>query len=125
MTQTIVTNTYTQGTAIILTTEKPFTAVDGTTVIDPDRVMIGFQVSGEPTQIYTFTYNYGTGDPTGTIVRTGLGSYQASIDSSLYPTGVWVYSIACKPTSVAHDTTKTKVRIEGQLIVTPASFTMS
>ena len=125
MTQTIITNTYVQGTTIILTTEQPFTAVDGVTAVDPDRVMIGFQIGGDPTKIYTFDYNHGVGDLTGTIVRTGLGSYQANIDTSLYSAGVWVYSIACEPiASIAHDTTKTKVRVEGQLIVVPASFPM-
>jgi hypothetical protein len=117
-------NTYIQGTSITITTQNPFTAIDGT-IVDPDVVLFGFLVDGVPTQLYTFTYTYGIGDPTGTIVRLGLGTYQATFDTSNYPTGVWVYSIGCEPSSsVNHDTTKTKVRAENQIIVNPASFLM-
>jgi len=125
MTATVTTNTYTQGTAVTITTTNPITAVDGTTIVDPDVVLFGFQVDGDSSQTYTFTYTYGTGDPTGTIVRTGLGLYQATFDTSAYPTGVWVYSIACEPSSsINHDTTKTKIREMGQLVVNPAPFAL-
>jgi hypothetical protein len=124
MAQTIVNNEYIQGTTVTLTTTNPFTAVDGT-VIDPDVVLFGFQVDGVSDQTYTFTYTFGTGDPTNTIVRTGIGLYNASIDTSAYPTGVWVYSIGCEPNDMVNqDYTKTKVRKEGQLVVNPASFQM-
>jgi hypothetical protein len=125
MTQTLVTNSYVQGTAITFAISEPFTAADGVTIVDPDVVLFGFQVDGITSQTHTFTYTYGTGDPTGTIVRLGLGTYQAVIDTSSYPTGVWVYSIAGEPKSIVnHDATKTKIRVENQVIVTPASFSM-
>jgi len=118
------TNHYTQGTAITLATKEPFTAIDGT-IIDPDVVLFGFQIDGDSSKTYTFTYTYGTGDPTGTIVRTGLGLYQATIDSDAYAPGVWVYSIACEPSSsVNHDSTKTKIRRMNQLIVDAPPFSL-
>jgi len=115
-------NTYIQGTSITLATTGPFTALDGT-IIDPDRVWIGFQVDGISSQTYTFHYDYGTGDTTGTIQRLGLGLYSATFDTMNYPTGVWNYSIACEPVStIAHDTTQTKVRNDYSLIVIPGAF---
>jgi hypothetical protein len=123
MSAAITTNIYTQGTAVTIATVQPFTAIDGVTIIDPDVVMFGFQIDGEASQTYTFTYTYGTGDPTNTIIRTGIGSYQATFDTSLYSAGVWVYSVACQPsTAINHDATKTKVRQMGQLIVEAAPF---
>ena len=102
-----------------------FTAVDGVTIIDPDKVLFGFQINGDSDKIYTFTYTYGVGDPTNTIVRTGLGLYKASIDTSTYYSGVWTYSFAAVPDpAIAHDYTKTKVRKEGHVLVEDASFSM-
>lgn len=124
MAQTLVTNNYTKGTAITFEVSSPFTAVDGT-IIDPDKVLFGFQIDGDLDKVYTFTYKYGTGDTTGTIVRTGLGLYKASIDTSLYDSGMWTYSFAAEPDpTIAHDYTKTKVRKEGHVIVVDASFPM-
>jgi hypothetical protein len=124
MAQTLVTNTYTKGTAITFETSAPFTAVNGT-IIDPDKVLFGFQINGDVDKVYTFTYTYGVGDHTGTIVRTGLGLYKASIDTSNYDSGTWTYSFACEPdSSISHDYTQTKIRKEGHVIVVDASFPM-
>jgi hypothetical protein len=120
--QGITVNTYIQGTSITIATSSPFTAIDGT-IIDPDRVWIAFQVDGVASQTYTFHYDNGIGDTTGTIVRTGLGLYQATFDTMNYPTGVWNYSIACEPVStIGNDTTQTKVRNDYSLIVVPGVF---
>ena len=119
------TNIYDFGTAITFKTKTPFTSVDGVAV-DPDKVLFGFQIDGDSAQTYVFTYIWGVGDPTGTIVRTGVGVYQATIDTSDYAAGVWNYSIAGEPlSSVNHDATKTKVRVEDAVIVTVPSFPMS
>lgn len=118
------TNIYTFGTAVTFKTKAPFTSVDGV-IVDPDRVLFGFEIDGESSQLHIFTYNFGTGDPTGTIVRTGVGVYQATIDTSAYVPGVWIYSFACEPvTAIGHDSTKTKVRVEDSVIVRAASFAM-
>ena len=121
--QTLNINTYVQGTAITFGTQVPFTAADGITLVDPDQVLFGFIINNDPTEVYTFTYTQGTGDPTGTIVRDSLGSYHATIDTLVYTPGVWVYSFAGRPsTSVNLDTTKTEVRAEAQCVVDAPSF---
>jgi hypothetical protein len=120
--QGLTVNTYIKGTSITIATSSAITDINGN-IIDPDRVWIGFQVDGISSQTYTFHYDYGTGDTTGTITRTGPGLYKATFDTMTYPTGVWNYSIACEPVStIAHDTTKTKVRNDYSLIVIPGSF---
>jgi len=120
-------NTYTQGTAIILTTSSPFTAYNGT-IVDPDVVKLGIQINGDDgtVTLLSYTYTYGTGDPTGTIVRTGTGLYMASINSNLYASGVWAYSWMGEPSNaVNHDSTKTQVRADSQLIVSSEPFPLS
>jgi len=120
--QTLNINTYTQGTAITFATQVPFTAINGT-VVDPDQVLFGFIIDNDPTQVYTFIYTNGTGDPTGTIVRDAAGTYHASIDTLAYNPGVWVYSFAGRPNSTVNlDSTKTEVRAEAQCIVEASSF---
>jgi hypothetical protein len=120
--QGLTVNTYIQGTSITIATKNPFTTINGT-IIDPDRVWIAFQVDGISSETYTFHYDYGVGDTTNTIQRQGLGLYSATFDTMSYPTGVWNYSIACEPVStIAHDTTKTKVRNDYSLIVISGSF---
>lgn len=124
MAETLITNTYNTDTSITFETVNPFTAVDGT-IIDPDKVLFGFQIDGDVDKVYTFTYTYGTGDPTGTIVRTGLGLYKASIDPSQYDPGVWTYSMAAVPDpDIAHDYTQTKVRKDGQIVVQGVPFVL-
>lgn len=121
--QPFIANTYVQGTTIQFLTSTPFTAQDNVTIIDPDVVNFGFQINGGEPNI--FTYTFGDGDPTETIVRVGLGTYVASIDTNLYSDGVWVYSFMGEPSDVInHDQTKTKVRAMGELVVLKPSFPM-
>ena len=118
-----IANTYVQGTTVQFFTSKPFLAQDNVTIIDPDQVYFGFQINGG--NIYTFNYTYGVGDPTSTIVRIGLGLYVASIDTSLYGDGVWVYSFMGEPdNAINHDQTKTKVRAMGELVILKPTFPM-
>ena len=121
--QPFIANTYVQGTTIQFFTSAPFTAQDNITIVDPDVVSFGFQTNGNA--IFTWTYIFGVGDPTETIVRLGLGIYSASIDTSFYDTGVWVYSFMGEPDdAVNHDQTKTKVRAMGELVVLDPAFPM-
>ena len=121
--RTFIPNTYVQGTTIQFFTSKPFLAKDNVTIIDPDQVYFGFQINGGTPQI--FNYTYGVGDVTSTIVRIGLGLYVASIDTSLYDDGVWVYSFLGEPDdAINHDQTKTKVRAMGELVVLAPDFPM-
>ena len=117
------TNTYVKGTAITVYTDVPFTAIDGT-IVDPDRVLFGFEINGDSDQTYTFAYNWNVGDPTETIQRIAQGVYSAEIDSSLYPSGVYVYTLAGEPTEVAHDYTKTKVRVDAEFVVIDPPFAL-
>ena len=123
----ITTNIYEKGTSIILTTSTPFTSYAGV-VIDPDVVLLGVQINGNDgtTTLLTYTYTNGTGDPTNTIVRTAIGTYMASIDSGLYPSGVWAYSWMCEPSNAVNvDTSKTKVRSPiSELIVNEPKFAL-
>ena len=121
--QPFIANTYVQGTTIQFLTSTPFTAQDNTTLIDPDVVTFGFQINGGTPNI--FTYTFGVGDTTETIVRLGLGIYVASIDTNLYGDGVWVYSFMGEPSDeINHDQTKTKVRAMGELVVLKPAFPM-
>lgn len=120
-------NTYTQGTAIILTTSSPFTSYTGV-IVDPDVVKLGIQINGDDgtTTLLIYTYTNGTGDPTNTIVRTGIGLYMASINSNLYPSGVWAYSWMGEPSNaVNYDSTKTQIRGDSQLVVKPELFSLN
>ena len=117
------TNTYVKGTAITVYTDVPFTAIDGT-IVDPDRVLFGFEINGDSDQTYTFAYNWNVGDPTETIQRIAQGVYSAEIDSSLYPSGVYVSTLAGEPTEVAHDYTKTKVRVDAEFVVIDPPFAL-
>ena len=119
--QPFIANTYVQGTTIQFFTSTPFTAQDGTTIIDPDQVYFGFSINGGAPQ--TWNYTFGVGDPTETIVRLGLGTFCASIDTDQYGDGVWVYSFLGEPdNAVNHDQTKTKVRANGELVVLKSDF---
>jgi len=118
-----IANTYVQGTTIQFFTSTAFTAADNVTYVDPDIVTFGFQTNGS--QQYVWTYTYNAGDLTDTIKRLGLGLYVASIDTSLYADGVWVYSFMGEPSdAVNHDYTKTKVRAMGELVVLKPTFDM-
>ena len=121
--KTYIANSYVQGTTIQFFTSAPFTAQDNVTIVDPDKVYFGLQINGGTPTI--FEYVYGSGDTTNTIVRLGLGLYVASIDSSLYGDGVWVYSFMGEPDdTINHDQTKTKVRAMGECMVLKPAFPM-
>jgi hypothetical protein len=113
-----------KGTKFRIKTISPFTDLDGI-AIDPDSVTVGFEINGVASSKTVFTYNSGTGDLTGTIVRDGLGLYHADIDSSLYPAGSYVISVACAPTSTAYDASKTKLRQSYLFTVTDNAFSLS
>ena len=102
-----------EGTSVRFYTSQAFTSISGT-VIDPDVVTFSYQVQGL-TQV-TFTYTNGTGDPTGTIVRDATGTYHADIDTTGQP-GNWVWRWAGAPGSSGLDTTKTKVAVEGNVVI--------
>jgi hypothetical protein len=104
-----------EGSTIQFYLDKAFTSISGTAV-DPDQVTFGFEIQGQ--NAIMFTYTWGTGDPTGTIVRTGVGLYYANIDTT-NRAGVWMWQWAGKPTSLNHDTTRTQVVIEGTVTVSP------
>jgi len=102
------------GSTVRFYTSQPFKAIDGTTV-DPDVVQFSYQVQGRSTVSYT--YSYGTGDPTGTIVRSSTGTYYADIDTTNLD-GFWSWRWFGHPSGVInHDTTKTQVATEGSLTV--------
>lgn len=106
---------YIQGTVVRFYTAEPFTDFAGSPV-DPDQVVFGFEIQGQ--NPFSWTYTNGTGDPTGTIVRTGVGEYYANIDTSSYTAGTWVYAWACYATSLDADVSRTQTRAEATVIVT-------
>jgi hypothetical protein len=106
------------GSTVRFYTSQPFKAIDGTTV-DPDVVVFSYSVQGRATT--TFTYTWGTGDPSGTIVRQATGSYYADIDTTNLD-GFWTWRWFGHPSSVGHDTTKTQVATEGSLTVSVANL---
>ena len=108
--------TYIQGTVLRFYTSSAFTSIAGSPV-DPDEVLFGFEIQGQ--NPFSWTYTRGTGDPTGTIQRDGVGLYHADIDSTGYSDGTWVYAWACKATVLDADTTRTQTRAESTVIVTP------
>ena len=94
-----------------------FTSISGTAV-DPDTVTFAWQVQGGASG--TYTYTNGSGDPSSVIVKDGTGLYHADIDTTSFGAGIWLYTWAGKPSS-GHDATKTKVRAEGSVTVSPQS----
>jgi len=123
-------NEYVYGDKIRLTTSTPFTSIDGSPV-DPDVVIIGYQIGGDPTTQVTYTYTHGNTppDPTGSIVRTAVGSYYLEVKTRLLDpsvaVGTWDYSIIGRSGTNASDSTQTEVRKDKQLMVIPARFTIS
>jgi hypothetical protein len=103
-----------EGTTIRFYTKTVFKDLTGTPV-DPDIVQFQFEVQGGDAT--TYTYTWGSGDPTNNIVRTGVGNYYTDQPTDGKP-GVWSYRISGAPSaSVGHDTTKTKVAWEGDVTV--------
>ena len=93
---------------------QAFTSIGGTAV-DPDIVNFQWQVQGGNSGSYTYTQ--GSGDPTSTIVRDGVGLYHADIDTTNNPgTLVWRWS-GSPAVSGGTDSTKTKVATEGNTTV--------
>jgi hypothetical protein len=121
--KSFIANTYVQGTTVQFFTSMPFTAQDNVTIVDPDKVWFGFQINGQDQ--FVWTYTFGVGDPNDVIKRIGLGLYVASIDTSQYEDGVWVYSFMGEPSDdVNHDQTKTKVRAMGECLILAPEFPM-
>jgi hypothetical protein len=102
-----------EGSTVRFYTSTPFTSISGTAV-DPDTVTFSYQVQGQNT--ISFTYTWGTGDPTNTIVRDGVGLYHADVDTT-GRAGIYSWRWFGAPSSVAHDTTKTQVATEGTVTV--------
>lgn len=107
---------YIQGDTLEFVTTQAFTSIGGTPV-DPDEVIFGFSVNGQAP--VSWTYVNGTGDPTHTIVRDGVGLYHANIDTTTYPAGTWVYTWVGNATTLNHDVTRTQVRAEAEITVSP------
>ena len=103
-----------EGTTVRFYTSQPFASITGTAV-DPDTVTFSWQVQGGASGSYTYTT--GSGDPTNTIVRDGVGLYHADLDTTGKP-GSWVWRWSCAPlVTGGTDTTKTKVATEGNTSV--------
>lgn len=83
--------------------------------VDPDIVTFGYVLPNVPS--VTFTYTAPTGDPSGRIVRTGVGEYYCDVDTTgLVGNIIWRW--AGKPNLVDNiDTTETMVATEGVIVV--------
>jgi hypothetical protein len=111
-----------QGNKIrISTANSPFTSINGS-VIDPDIVSFGYIVNGGTPTTFTYTHGAPTPDPTNTIVRQGVGSYYIEVDTTTLSAGVLQYAIVGEPGSSALDTTRTKARFDGQIVIAAAPF---
>ena len=103
-----------EGTTVRFYTSTPFSTFSGIAV-DPDTVTFSYSIQHNEAQ--TFTYTHGSGDPTGKIVRDGVGLYHADIDTT-GNAGTWVYSWSCAPSAaVNYDATRTKVTMESTPLV--------
>ena len=109
---------YFAGATIRLSTnDYPFTSISGT-VVDPDVVTLTVGVSGQTSS--TYTYTNGSGDPTNTIVRDGVGKYHADL-STANMAGVWNVIWSGQPLTGA-DTTHTSAVWQGEITVSPVGF---
>jgi hypothetical protein len=83
--------------------------------VDPDIVTFGYVLPNIPS--VTYTYTAPTGDPTGNIVRTGVGEYYCDLDTTgLVGNIIWRW--AGKPNVLDNiDTTETMVATEGAIVV--------
>lgn len=72
---------YDQGTPIQCYTVPPFTVTATGVLVDPGQVLFVCTVPAGPT--IRATYTQGSGDPTSTIVRDGVGSYHAIVPGTL------------------------------------------
>jgi len=91
-----------------------FTDLAGAAV-DPDIVTFGYVLPN--TTPVTYTYTAPTGDPTGHIVRVGVGEYYCDVDSTGL-VGTWIWRWAGKPNPLNNiDTSQTQVATEGQVTI--------
>jgi hypothetical protein len=103
-----------EGATIRFYTSKAFTSLAGTAA-NPDTVKFSYEVQGQTSVVYTWTNP--TGDPSGTIVNTGTGLFQADINTLGYP-GTWTWLWDGQPLSGV-DTTKTSALDTGEVVVSP------
>lgn len=103
------------GAKLRFLTSIPFTSFAGAAV-NPDIVTLQYLAPGQP--LRTLTWTNPTGDPSGTIVKTGTGIFQADVDTTGLP-GVWAYEWSCKPSS-GIDTTATQAAWKGLKTVLPS-----
>ena len=103
---------YIEGQVIRHVTKVPFTDFAGAPV-NPDIVTLTYQVQGQTPVVYTWTNP--TGDPTGTIINTSTGYFQADTVSD-NKAGVWSLEWACRPSS-GLDTSKTETLGEWEITV--------
>lgn len=96
------------GTTIRFYTKTPFSNFAGTAV-DPDVVEFSYRIGNGAIT----TYVYGV-DPE--LVRDGVGNYHVDIDSE-DKQGTWTYSWYGYPTAAHTDPSRTKVKFEGNVVV--------
>ena len=106
-----------EGSTIRFYTSQPFTSIEGT-IVNPDVVTFSYEIQGQTP--VSFTYTQGTGDPTGTIVNTEVGYYQADIQTA-GNAGTWTWQWSGQPNNSGDDLTFTSVVTEGTVIVSVAS----
>lgn len=107
------------GTTVRFYTSTPFTSIGGT-VVDPDVVTFAYAVQGQTTNTFTYTNGATPPDPTLTIVKTGVGAYQADIVTTSLA-GVWAYKWEGQPGVSGLDTTKTSAIFNGEVTVSPSN----
>jgi len=106
-----------EGSTIRFYTSQPFTSISGT-IVNPDVVKFAYEVQGQaPVE---FTWTRPTGDPTGTIINTSTGYFQADIQTA-GNAGTWTWQWSGQPNNSGLDTTNTSVVTEGTVIVSVAS----
>ena len=111
-----------QGNKIRISTgTSPFTSIGGL-IVDPDIVSFGYTVNRGTPVTFTYTNGAPTPDPTHTIVRESVGSYYIEVDTGALDSGVLQYAIVGEPGTSALDTTRTKARFDGQVVISPAPF---
>lgn len=103
------------GAKLRFVTLLPFASFDKIPVT-PDVVFLYYLAPGQP--LKTLTWTNPTGDPTGTIVKTGTGLFQAEVDTTGLP-GMWEFEWSCKPSS-GIDTTATQTAWKGVKRVLPS-----
>lgn len=107
------------GTTVRFYTSTPFTSIAGT-IVDPDVVTFAYSVQGLATATFTYTNGAVPPDPTNTIVKTAVGTYQADISTLNLP-GTWVYKWEGQPGTSSLDTTKTSAIFNGEVTISPSN----